>query len=58
MIAEVIVDIKNKQLNKSFDYLIPSKFEGLIQIGMRVYVPFGRMKRIVPQDRAKRAQSA
>ena len=46
MIAEVIVDIKNKQLNKSFDYLIPDKFDGLIQIGMRVYVPFGKMKRI------------
>lgn len=39
MIAEVIVDISNSEVDKVFDYIIPSNFE--LQSGMRVTVPFG-----------------
>jgi primosomal protein N' (replication factor Y) len=28
-------------LNKSFDYLLPQKFEGKVKLGLRVKVPFG-----------------
>ena len=45
MIAEVIIDVKNKQVNQSYDYIIPDHFLGLIEIGQRVIVPFGRIKR-------------
>ena len=46
MYAEVIIDIKNKQVNRSFDYIIPSYLEGIIAVGSRVYVPFGKQKRM------------
>ena len=44
MIASVILDIKNNQCNKTFDYLVPSKFEGVIKEGVRVFVPFGKRR--------------
>ena len=34
-----------KQLNKTFDYLIPKNMEKHIKIGSRVFVPFGRIKK-------------
>jgi primosomal protein N' (replication factor Y) len=40
-IAVVIVDVAAKQIDKGFDYLIPQKWHGLIEPGMRVIVPFG-----------------
>ena len=45
MIAEIIIDIQNKQVNRSFDYLIPSYLDGIVLIGSRVIVPFGKLKR-------------
>ena len=45
MIAEVIVDVKNKQVNRSFDYIIPSYLEDIIKIGTRVKVTFGKLIR-------------
>lgn len=41
MIAEVIVDVPAKQTDRPFDYVIPQSLETVIQIGMRVVVPFG-----------------
>lgn len=46
MIAEVIIDIKNKQVNRSFDYIVPTFLEDIIDVGYRVNVPFGRTKRV------------
>ena len=40
-IASVVVDIPTKQTDRSFDYLIPEKWEEAILPGMRVIVPFG-----------------
>ncbi|XMB66843.1 primosomal protein N' [Mycoplasmatota bacterium zrk1] len=41
MIAKVIVDVNKKQLNRPFDYLIPSRLIEVVEKGMRVIVPFG-----------------
>lgn len=40
-IASVVVDVAVRQTDRPFDYEIPSKWEGMIQPGMRVIVPFG-----------------
>ena len=45
MIAEIIVDVKNKQVNRSFDYIIPPYLTDIIKIGSRVKVPFGKLIR-------------
>ena len=42
MFASVIVDIPSKSVNQVFDYRIPDGMEGLIRVGHRVLVPFGR----------------
>lgn len=44
MIAEVIISSNVKNLNRIFDYQVPSSMESLIQIGSRVFVPFGNSK--------------
>ena len=41
MIARVILNNKEQNIDKVFDYQIPQKFEGLVSVGMRVLVPFG-----------------
>ncbi len=43
-IAEVIVDVKARQVNRPFDYLIPSEYSDTIALGSRVIVPFGPRK--------------
>lgn len=45
MVAEIIVNSTAKQLNKTYDYIIPKTIEKQIQIGSRVFVPFGRIKK-------------
>ncbi len=42
MVIKVLVELSNKNIDKTFDYLVPQKFEQQIQIGIRVVVPFGR----------------
>lgn len=42
MICSVVVDIEAKQVNRSFDYLVPTYLEHVIKVGYRVKVPFGR----------------
>ena len=41
MIAKVIVDIPSKSVDFKFDYIVPKNLERVIQIGVRVVVPFG-----------------
>lgn len=43
-IAQVIVDVPTSQVNQTFDYLIPEKFQDILSVGMRVTVPFGSRK--------------
>ncbi|GJI59499.1 primosomal protein N' [Bacillus altitudinis] len=44
MIAEVIVDVTTKAIDRPFDYRVPDRFKGLVRAGMRVVVPFGPRK--------------
>ncbi|HSU79196.1 MAG TPA: primosomal protein N' [Candidatus Angelobacter sp.] len=44
MIAEVIVDVAANQTDRPFDYKVPEKWEAIIEIGVRVIVPFGPRK--------------
>ncbi|GBG97042.1 primosomal protein N' [Lactococcus termiticola] len=46
-IAEVIVDVPLMQTDKPFSYAIPEHLAGLIEVGMRVHVPFGSAGRLV-----------
>jgi len=41
MIAEVLVDIKAKEVDRTFDYLVPENLKEVVEIGQRVTVPFG-----------------
>lgn len=44
MIAQVIVNSNVKNLNKIFDYNVPTSLEGTICVGDRILVPFGNKK--------------
>jgi primosomal protein N' (replication factor Y) (superfamily II helicase) len=44
MIANVLVDVKAKNVNKTYDYIIPNQFRDFIELGSRVVVPFGNRK--------------
>lgn len=46
MVAEVILNSKAKQLNRTFDYNIPKEMESIILVGSKVLVPFGRFKKL------------
>lgn len=46
MIAEVIIQSNVKNLNRIFDYKIPSDLENKVKVGSRVFVPFGNMKKL------------
>lgn len=41
MIAKVIVDLKIKNVNRPFSYKVPKALESIVEVGMRVTVPFG-----------------
>ncbi|MDO5556244.1 MAG: hypothetical protein Q4G09_06495 [Clostridia bacterium] len=44
MIAEIIINTIAKELNKTYDYIIPDSILKDIKIGSRVFVPFGKTK--------------
>ena len=44
MIISVLVELSNKNIDKTFDYIVPLKYIDLIKIGIRVLVPFGSQK--------------
>ena len=44
MVAEVIINTIAKELNKTYDYIIPDSILKDIKIGSRVFVPFGKTK--------------
>ncbi len=45
MVAEVIINLSVKSINKTFDYLIPDAILKDVKIGSRVLVPFGNSKK-------------
>ncbi len=44
MIAEIIINTIAKELNRTYDYIIPESILKQVKIGSRVFVPFGRKK--------------
>ncbi|MDD3392339.1 MAG: primosomal protein N' [Bacilli bacterium] len=40
MVAEVLIQIKNKNLDRTFTYSVPLKFQNKMKLGIRVTVPF------------------
>ena len=46
MFAEVILNNNARALNKIFDYEVPQELEAQVHIGARVFVPFGRAKKL------------
>ncbi len=43
MVVNVLVELSNKNIDKTFDYLVPSFLVDKAKIGVRVIVPFGNM---------------
>ncbi|PCS00482.1 primosome assembly protein PriA [Lactococcus fujiensis JCM 16395] len=46
-VAQIIVDVPLMQTDKPFSYIIPEELAALIEVGMRVHVPFGSGNRLV-----------
>lgn len=46
-VAQVIVDVPTMQTNHPYSYEVPAKWADLVQVGMRVVVPFGKGHRNV-----------
>lgn len=44
MVAEVIINSIAKELNRTFDYIVPDSMKDTAIIGARVFVPFGKTK--------------
>ena len=44
MFAEVLINSTAKELNKTFDYIVPKDLEINVKVGARVFVPFGKSK--------------
>ena len=44
MIIEVLVELSHRNIDKTFDYLVPIELEEKIKVGIRVLVPFGNQK--------------
>ena len=42
MVVQVLVEIKAKSTDHTFDYIVPLELEEKVEIGKRVLVPFGR----------------
>ena len=42
MYADVLVEIKAKQVDKTFTYLIPTNLKDKVKVGLLVVVPFGK----------------
>ncbi|WYJ75898.1 primosomal protein N' [Enterococcus sp. DIV2402] len=45
MLAEIIVDVPTMQTDQPFTYFVPDKLAEVIEVGMRVEVPFGNSDR-------------
>ena len=46
-IAKIIVDVPLMQTDQPYSYRIPKEFEGMLEVRMRVHVPFGKGNRLI-----------
>ena len=44
MVADVLVELKAKEIDQTFTYKIPSNLLDKVEVGKRVLVPFGKQK--------------
>lgn len=44
MIVKVLIELSNKNVDKTFDYIVPNNLINDIKVGIRVEVPFGNME--------------
>ena len=44
MYCDVLVELKAKNIDKTFTYSIPEKLKSVVMVGIRVLVPFGKQK--------------
>lgn len=42
MVVDVLVEIKAKQIDQTFTYVLPTQLEDKVEVGSRVLVPFGK----------------
>ncbi|HFU4025246.1 TPA: primosomal protein N' [Streptococcus suis] len=47
MLAAIIVDVPLMQTDKPYSYRVPPQWEGMVQVGVRVHVPFGKGNRLI-----------
>ncbi|CQR25360.1 primosome assembly protein PriA [Streptococcus varani] len=47
MQAQIIVDLPLFQTDKPFTYAVPETLQSLVQVGIRVHVPFGKGNRLI-----------
>ena len=41
MVAEVLVELSHKNIDKTFEYTVPDTLKDKVKRGMKVEVPFG-----------------
>ena len=46
-IAKIIVDVPLMQTDQPYSYKIPEEFKDMLEVGMRVHVPFGKVNRLI-----------
>jgi len=46
-IAKIIVDVPLMQTDQPYSYKVPEEFVDMLEVGMRVHVPFGRANRLI-----------
>ncbi len=46
-IAKIIVDVPLMQTDQPYSYKIPEEFKDMLEVGMRVHVPFGKANRLI-----------
>ncbi|MGX7073224.1 primosomal protein N' [Falseniella ignava] len=45
--AKIIVDVPLMQTDQPYSYRVPEEFVGMLEVGMRVHVPFGKGNRLI-----------
>ena len=45
--ADIIVDISHEKVDRPFQYMIPDELQGKLEIGMAVYIPFGKGNKLI-----------
>ena len=45
--ADIIVDITQEKLDRTFQYIIPDRLREKLEVGMLVQVPFGKGSRTI-----------